>query len=310
MNVYRSLDSIPFDPDSIITLGTFDGIHLGHRRIIDKIVHRSRKASLRSVLITFTPHPQTVVRSRKGTVEYLTTLDEKLEILQETDLDAVCIITFTLKFSKTAPAEFIRGLIEHIGFRECVIGYNHKFGERRQGDIGRLHELGRLHGFSVDIIEPIRVNGVEVSSTLIRKALHGGEVTRAARYLGRPYRIRAKVIRGNQLGDQMGFPTANLDVSGEHKLIPDDGVYAVFVNCAEDRYFGMANIGNRPTIDGAAHVIEVHIHDFEENLYGRFISIDFIQRLRGERRFKNIEALISQIKSDKIETEKILSKHV
>ena len=309
MNVYRSLNSIPYDIDSIITLGTFDGIHIGHRQIIDDLVRRSRKRSFRSVLITFFPHPQHIVRSRSGTVDILTTLEEKLELLQQTGLDAVFVIEFTGPFAQSTPESFIQQLVEHVGFRECIIGYNHKFGKGRRGDIHRLRELGSIHRFTVDVVDPVMVDQSDVSSTRIRKMLQQGDVHHAIRFLGRPYRISGHVVRGSQLGDRIGFPTANIEIAGEYKLIPDDGVYAVFVNVGDQRYSGMVNIGNRPTVDGDTHSIEVHIHDFNEDIYDRSLSIDFVKRLRSEQRFDSIDALIAQIESDKEQTEKILSKN-
>lgn len=309
MNVYRSLDSISYDIDSIITLGTFDGIHIGHRQIIDELVLRSRDGNLRSILITFYPHPQHIVQARSGTVEILTTLEEKLELLQQTELDAVCVLKFTQTFAGSTPETFIRQLVKHIGFRECIIGSDHKFGKGRRGDIHLLHKLGRIHRFSVDVVDPVMYNKSQVSSTRIRHILQQGEVHQAANLLGRPYRITGRVVRGDQLGDRLGFPTANLEIVGEHKLLPGDGVYAVYVNLEDQRYPGMANIGKRPTVNGDSHGIEVHIHDFNHNLYDRSLSVDFIQRIREEKRFDSIDALIIQIESDKAKTVKILSKN-
>lgn len=311
MNIYRSIDEIPYQKESHLTIGTFDGIHLGHRKIIEDLVSRAGQKNARSVLVTFYPHPQTVVRARKSPIQLLTPIDEKIALLQTFGLDAVLVIPFTQELSRIEPKTFVEEiLVRSIGVREFIIGYNHRFGRGRRGGKDLLEELGPLFDFSVDVVKPVEIEGEGVSSTRIRHLFLEGKIRRGNCFLGRRYSLEGIVRRGSHLGEKIGFPTANLEVIGENKLIPGDGVYAVMVYLDGERLLGMANIGYKPTLDGTHRCIEVHIHDFSGHLYGKTLQVEFVDRIRDERRFGSVEALISQIEHDRRRSVELLSNNV
>jgi riboflavin kinase/FMN adenylyltransferase len=310
MNVYRSIDDVPYQKNTLITLGTFDGIHRGHRAIIHQLTEEAREQKARSVLITYYPHPQSVVTSRSDFLGLLTPAEEKVDILGSMGLDVVLIFPFTPQLAQTEPEDFIRDvLVKKIGVQKFVIGYNHAFGKGRRGGGDLLSRMGRQLGFSVDIIPPVVVDGENVSSTRIRKLLKAGQVRLANRLLGWHYNVRGIVKKGENVGQKLGFPTANIDVLGDKKLIPGDGVYAVFAQVEKNRLAGMANLGYRPTMTGTQHAVEVHIHDFQGDLYGKQIRIEFIERLRDEKQFDSTDALASQIAMDQKKSMELLSKY-
>ena len=310
MNVYRSIDDVPFQKNTLITLGTFDGIHRGHRAIIHQLTEEARDEKARSVLITYYPHPQSIVKSRRSFLGLMTPVEEKVEILGNMGLDIVLIFPFTANLAQTEPEDFIREiLVEKIGVQRFVIGYNHAFGKGRRGGGELFRQMGSRYGFSVDIVPPVEVDGKTVSSTRIRKLLKAGQVHQANRLLGWHYSVRGLVKKGENVGKKLGFPTANIDVLGDKKLIPGDGVYAVFVQVEGNRLAGMANLGCRPTISGTHRAVEVHIHDFAGDLYGKQIRIEFIERLRDEKQFDSTDALVSQIAMDQKKSMELLSKY-
>ena len=311
MKVYRTIDEISFREDSILTLGTFDGIHLGHQKIIEKLVYEARQKKARSVLVTFYPHPQTVVNSRRERIELLTPLNEKVEILENTGLDVVIFIPFTRELANTEPEVFIEDLLlKHVGIRKFVIGYNHAFGRGRRGEEKLFQELGKRLDFSVEVISPVMMDGESISSTRIRTLLKEGNVRRANRLLGWNYSLYGLVKKGEKLGEKIGFPTANVDVLGENKLVPRDGVYAVIVKIEGEKLTGMANLGFKPTVQGKRRGLEVHIHEFEGDLYGKRLKIMFIQRLRDEKQFDSMDALVTQIELDQQKSMELLSKYI
>ena len=309
MNVYRSIKEIPYQADSLITIGTFDGIHRGHRSIIDNVVHEANQDNARSVLVTFFPHPQTVVRGDGHSVALLTPVEEKIEILRGLGLHAVLIIPFTRQLSRMEPKDFIEQiLVRKVGVCKFVMGFNHAFGKDRSGGSDLFQRMGTQHGFTVETVPPVRVDDNAVSSTRIRKLLLDGQIVRANTYLGWNYRIRGVVKEGERVGRKLGFPTANIDVLGDNKLIPGDGVYAVFVRAGEESFKGMVNVGFRPTVSGTHRVVEAHIHEYEGDLYGKELHIEFIDRLRDEKQFDSVEALVDQIAKDQKKTIERLSK--
>jgi len=310
MNVYRLVDDVPYQKNTLITLGTFDGIHRGHRAIIHQLTEEAREHKARSVLITYYPHPQSVVTSRSPFLGLLTPVEEKVDILGSMGLDVVLIFPFTPQLAQTEPEDFIRDvLVEKIGVQKFVIGHNHAFGKGRRGDGDLLRRMGGQHGFSVDIVSPVEVEGENVSSTRIRKLLKEGHVRLANLLLGWNYSVKGIVKKGESVGKKLGFPTANIDVLGDKKLIPGDGVYAVFAQVEENKLAGMANLGCRPTMSGMHRAVEVHIHDFEGDLYGKQIRIEFIERLRDEKQFDSTDALASQIAMDQKKSMELLSKY-
>lgn len=312
MEVYRSIDEIPHEKDSCLTVGTFDGVHLGHRKIVSRLVRSARRRTLlRSVLITFSPHPQMVVQRRDPPIGLLTPLPEKIGLLEGLHLDVLLVLSFTHELAGMKPEVFVEDVVvRHVGVREFIIGYNHAFGQERRGGEKLLRELGTKFDFSVAVVPPVDVAGETVSSTRIRKLLYEGQVRRGNRLLGRHYSLKGVVTRGKRLGKQFGFPTANVEVSEKGKLIPGDGVYAVFVHLDEKSFTGVANIGCRPTVNGKSRGVEVHIHDFSGDLYDRRIKLEFIDRIRDEKQFDSVSALVSQIALDREKSRKLLSKNM
>jgi len=310
MKVYRSVDEVPYREDSYLTIGTFDGIHLGHKKIIQTLVRRARQKKCRSVVVTFYPHPQTIVRSREVPIALLTPVDEKIALLEELGPDVVLIIPFSQELAHLKPEVFVADiLVSKVGVREFIIGYNHAFGHGRKGSEKLLKKLGDQFDFSVDVIPPVKIDNEPVSSTRIRRYILDGNIHRANLLLGRNYTVGGTVKKGKNIGKKFGFPTANIDVIGGNKLVPKDGVYAVIVYFEGRTFRGMANIGYKPTVDGSSWNVEIHIHDFSADLYNEKLKVEFIDRIRDEKRFNSIEALISQIEKDREKSIELLSKN-
>jgi riboflavin kinase / FMN adenylyltransferase len=299
MDVYRSLSRIPFETNTFITSGALDGVHLGHRHIIQRLLEKARAANGRTAVITFEPHPSAVVGDG-APPELLTPLAEKLDLLSEMGLDAVLVVRFTRSTAGTAPQEFIRKVwVKSIGVRGCVIGYDHAFGKAKSGGLDLLRGLGMEHGFSVDIVDPVTVGGETVSSTRIRSLLREGRTNQANAMLGRPYGISGIVVRGDRLGATLGFPTANLEPEGKNKLIPADGVYAAYIEAGAVKKDGLVYIGKRPTVAGGKRRIEANLFDFMGELYGERITFRLIDRLRPDQKFDSVQALTEQMKRDR-----------
>lgn len=283
---------------TVVTVGTFDGVHRGHRAVLDEIRRRADATDRRSVLLTFHPHPLRIVRPEHAP-PLLTTPIEKKEILAETGLDYAVFLAFTPELSRYDPERFVREiLVGRLGVEELVIGYDHGFGRGRSGDVDTLRKLGTELGFGVDVVDPIQTDGEAVSSTKIRKAIQGGEIQVAARGLGRPYSLRGAVVRGDGRGADLGFPTANLRISDGDKLVPPSGIYAVRGVLRSGIHGGALHIGPRPTFQGSLPTIELHLLDFEGDLYGEVVRVDFIRYLREVRPFERVEALVEQMKDD------------
>lgn len=310
MRIVRSLEPGLFDRNSVVTVGTFDGVHRAHREIIERIVWRARERSGRSVVVTFDPHPKEVVRSAQGPVELLTTLEERCERLGELGVDLTVVIPFTEEFSKLTAGEFYSTyLIRGIGLREVIVGHDHMFGRDRQAGQDELQRLGREHAFEVSVIPALAVDGEVISSTRIRRALAAGAVEKAGAMLGSPYRLSGTVVPGDGRGKAMGYPTANLDVRGARKIVPARGVYAVDVQAGTVRGGGIANIGVRPTVtDGTTETVEVHIFDTAADLYGSTVRIGFIGRLRDERKFAGLDGLVAQLGEDEQRARALLAR--
>jgi riboflavin kinase/FMN adenylyltransferase len=289
---------IPADRGTVATVGTFDGVHLGHWAVLQEIRARAEAAGRRSVLVTFDPHPLRIVRPEHAP-PLLTTPVEKKEILAESGLDWAVFVTFTERLSRYEPRRFVEEiLVGRLGVEELVIGYDHGFGRDREGDPASLERMGRELGFSVDVVSPVSAGGSAISSSRIRGLLSKGDVEAAARCLGRPYSIRGIVVRGDGRGRQLGFPTANLQVVGGDKLIPPPGIYAVRGVLRSGSHAGALHLGPRPTFKGSPPSIELHLVDFEGEIYGEEVRVDFVDRLRGVEPFTTVDALVRQIRSD------------
>ncbi len=290
---------LPPDPrGTVVTVGTFDGVHRGHWAVLQEIRLRAKETGRRSVLVTFHPHPLKIVRPDEAPL-LLTTPAEKKEILAETGLDYAVFLSFNHVLAEYSPRRFVEEiLMDRLGVQELVIGYDHGFGKGRSGDALTLRDIGRDLKFTVDVVSPIRAGEEPVSSSRIRAALLRGDVGEARRGLGRPYCIRGMVVRGEGRGRSLGFPTANLWVPGNGKLIPHPGVYAVRAGVKGGLFEGAIHIGPRPTFRGSPPTIELHLMDFDGDLYGEQIRVEFIQYLRDVRPFASASALVEQLKAD------------
>jgi len=302
---------LPEDPaGTVVTIGTFDGVHRGHWEVLSEIRRRAEGQGRRSVLLTFDPHPLTIVRPEHAP-PMLTTAIEKKEILAESGLDYAVFLQFGETLSEYDPRRFVQEiLVGRLGVRELVVGYDHHFGRGRSGDVDTLRTLGDELGFTVDVVEAVGEDDAPISSTRIRRALEEGDVGFAREGLGRPYSIRGLVVRGDGRGRALGFPTANLQVAGTGgpggKLIPAPGIYAVRGTTRAGVLAGALHLGPRPTFRGAPSTIEVHFMDFEGDLYGEEVRIDFIRRLRDVEPFDSVQGLIEQMKADVAEARKVL----
>jgi riboflavin kinase/FMN adenylyltransferase len=307
MKVYHSIEDFQQVKGAVVTTGTFDGVHVGHRKIINRLNEIARKIDGESVLLTFHPHPRMVLFPDDHGLELITTMDEKIQLLEDAGIDNLIIHPFTKEFSRKTSLEFIREvLVEKIGTSVLVIGYDHHFGRNREGSFEHLKESGPLYGFQVEEISVQDVDDVAVSSTKIRKALQEGDVATAAKYLSHPFELKGTVVHGDKLGRKIGFPTANIKVEEETKIIPANGVYGCYVLIGEENFKGMLNIGMRPTVDGEERRIEVNVFELERDFYGESITVILKDRIRDEKKFDNMEQLKERLVIDKNLAERML----
>lgn len=299
MKVHYDLQNLPRFKKAVVTLGTFDGVHRGHRCLIENIISESKRIGGESLLLTFDQHPRSVIRPEEPSPKLLTTLDEKIELLKPLRIDHLVVLPFTKEFSLLTAREYVSDFLVRL-FKPSVIviGYNHRFGHHRDGNIELLNKLAPEFGFAVKEISKQLINEIDVSSTRIRLALEEGDVTTAAELLGYPYTVSGTVISGEKIGRTLGFPTANLHPRSNLKLIPANGVYVTKCKIDEIWLSSVTNIGTRPTIGGAQRRIESYVIDQNLDLYNRDISIQFLARLRPEKKFDNVENLSAQIKED------------
>lgn len=309
MKVYQSIDSYAnSERKAVITIGTFDGVHIGHQKIIEQLNALKSDPDEVSMILTFFPHPRRVL-DQSNDIKMLTTMDEKIELLERFRLDHLIIEPFTQEFSRLSALEFVRDvLVNKLHLKKLVIGYDHHFGRNREGNFEQLTEYGKLYGFEVVEIPAQEISAVSVSSTKIRKAIEKGNMSMANSYLGYRYKLTGEIVKGQGIGRKINFPTVNLNVAEDYKLIPMKGVYAVRTVIGVDAVFGMMNIGFRPTVGGSGRTIEIHLLDFEGDLYGVQMQIEVLDRLRDEEKFDSVEALSEQLRKDEINTRSIISK--
>ncbi len=307
MKIYNCIkDFQPID-NAIVTIGTFDGVHLGHQAIFRKMLEDAAAHDGETVVITFYPHPRIVLGLDSTNLRFINTQEKKINRIQQAGIDHLVIIPFTKEFSSLSSEEFIRDfVVEKVQPVKIMTGYDHHFGKDRQGGFEQLGHMGKQYGFDVEQVEAQYVNDARVSSTKIRKLLEGGKVLAANGFLGYEYSITGTVVSGKSIGRNIGFPTANIEVADEYKLIAAVGVYACRVEYMGTVYKGMSNIGYRPTIDHGALTIEVNIFDFNSEIYGEEITIYFVDRMRDERKFKDLDALTEQLVKDKKHALKLL----
>ena len=286
----------------MVTIGTFDGVHLGHQKIITQITAAARDKDCDSLVLTFFPHPRMVLQ--EGTeMKQLNTIEEKTMLLEQLGVDHLVIHPFDKAFSRMTAEEFVKVvLVDTFRLKKIIIGYDHRFGRNRTADINDLITFGETYGFEVAQISAEELNDVSISSTKIRTALNEGNIELANNYLGYPYAVTGEVVKGQQLGRTIGYPTANISVREDYKLIPQNGVYVVKSTIQGKTVFGMMNIGNRPTVNGNSQTIEVHFLDFDQDLYNQTISVSLLKRLRSEQKFPSLDALKAQLLQDKNDT--------
>jgi riboflavin kinase/FMN adenylyltransferase len=298
----RPAAQLPHLPNgSTVTVGSFDGVHLGHQAVLREIGHRARAAGRASVLVTFDPHPLEVVNP-EAAPPLLTTGPERLEILAQSPLDYVVLLRFDRYVAELTPEQFVRQiLVDRCAVRELVIGHDHGFGRGRSGDVETLRRLGSAIGFGVDVVDPVDVGGQLVSSSRIRRAVAGGDLSTAGAMLGRPYGVVGQVGQGERRGRGLGVPTINLSELSPRKLLPPDGIYAVAVEWREGRTGGMMHQGPRPTFHDGRRVLEAHLFDFDGNLYGEWVRIEWVERLRDVEHFSSVAELQAQMERDRIQ---------
>ncbi|MEM5566575.1 bifunctional riboflavin kinase/FAD synthetase [Psychroserpens sp. AS72] len=294
---------------SVITIGTFDGVHIGHQKIIKRLVETGKKKDLRSIVLTFFPHPRMVLQPDFD-IKLLHSIDERQTVLSQFGLDELVIKKFTKAFADLSAQDYVKQiLVEELNAKHIIIGYDHHFGKNRTANIDDLKIFGKQYGFTVEEISAQDIEDVAVSSTKIRQSLLKGDIETANSFLGYPYFITGKVIKGKGIGKTLNFPTANLDIKETYKLIPKDGVYVVKSSIDDSPVYGMMNIGNNPTFKGNKQSIEVHFFDLDKNLYDKTLNIEILYRLRDERKFDSVERLKEQLQNDELNALKLISKH-
>jgi riboflavin kinase/FMN adenylyltransferase len=299
LEIIHSLSNYHHTEKTVVTIGTFDGVHIGHQKIIEQLVETSKRLGRKSALLTFFPHPRMVLQ-KEASIELINTIDERADLLSRTGLDYLIIHPFSIEFSRLTALDFVRKvLINQLNTSKLIIGYDHHFGKNREGNIEQLTEYSHLYNFEVEEIPAQDVNDVAVSSTKIRKALSEKNIKTANKYLGYHFMLNGTVVNGKQLGGKIGFPTANLSIKEDYKLIPKTGVYVVQSKIDNHTVFGMMNIGFRPTLEGKHQTIEVHFFDFNKDLYNQDLTVEILYFLRDEEKFDSLEKLIVQLKEDK-----------
>lgn len=303
MRIYYSLDDFSPVKNAVVTSGTFDGVHVGHKKILTRLSEVARKNAGETVVITFWPHPRLVLYPNDTELKLLNTFEEKAALLKKEGVQHLLRIPFTKEFSQLTSEQFIRNiLVDKIGTKKLVIGYDHHFGKNREGSFEQLKLNGPTYGFEVEEISKQDVDHVTVSSTTIRKAIESADIELANDLLGQRYSLSGRVVKGDQIGRQLGYPTANIEIDSLHKLIPADGIYAVYVHHADAVYKGALYIGNRPTVDGTKKVIEVNIFNFNREIYGESLTVEFHKFIRGDQKFDSLDELKAQIDIDKKNT--------
>ena len=308
MKIYNNFSDFVKVPNAIVTIGTFDGVHLGHQAILKDMVKTAKEIGGETVVITFYPHPRYVLNINAANLRFITTQEEKLKLLEKSGVDNVVVVNFTKEFSRVSSEDFIRDyIIKHINPVKLVIGYDHHFGNNRMGDFSLLSEMQNKYNFKLQRLEAHDVENIAVSSTKIRHSLQQGDVERANALLGYQFSYIGKVVSGNKIGRELGYRTANIDLEKEFRLIETSGVYATYVDYEGKEYKSMTYIGKKPTINNdEVENIEVHLFDFDGDLYDKEIKVRFVKRIRGEQKFESLDALKKQLQLDEKNIREIL----
>ena len=299
MKIFNSIKSFHAAKPTIVTIGTFDGVHLGHRKILEQITQSAKDLDCESLVLTFFPHPRMVLQEDTE-MKQLNTLDEKIKLLQDLGIDNLVVHPFDKDFSRLTAEEFVKKvLVDVFKIKKIIIGHDHRFGRNRTANIDDLINFGETYGFEVEQISAKEINEVSISSTKIRNALLEGNIELAADYLGYNYSLTGIISKGKQLGRTIGYPTANIKIEEDYKLIPLNGVYVATSVLNEKTVFGMMNIGTRPTVEGTTQTIEINFFDFKQDLYGQKITVSLLHRMRAEQKFESLDALKNQLTVDK-----------
>jgi riboflavin kinase / FMN adenylyltransferase len=311
MQTFNDIASVTKDENTVLTLGTFDGIHLGHKKIIENVIKKASDYNARNFLVTFYPHPRNVL-SKNNSIKILSTFREKAAVLENLGIENLLIIEFTNEFSKISAERFIKEyIVDRIGIKEIVIGYDHHFGKGRSGNIETLKKIGKESGFKVTPVDEVKFEDQTISSTKIRNELISGNINLANSMLGRYYSFSGTVVYGDKRGRSLGFPTANIELDDSDKLLPALGIYAVEFFTGAGKYYGLLSVGRRPTFYDAGNIVpEVYIFDFDKDIYNEYVTVNIVERIRGEEKFPTAEALVVQMKKDKEIGSEILSKLV
>jgi riboflavin kinase/FMN adenylyltransferase len=300
MKIHKDVHSFKKIEKAVITTGTFDGVHRGHSKILNRLIQVGEDTSSETVIITFFPHPR-IVLFPDHNLKLINTIDENIELFKTYGVDHLIFQKFDKDFSRITSLEYIRDILcKQIGLTDLVIGYNHHFGRNREGSINNLHEYTDLYGFNIHEVSPFDLNGKSVSSTKIRNAINEGSIELANDYLGYNFKLFGEVVQGRGVGSSIGFPTANIRLENKNKIIPAKGVYAVNVYYNKNQFGGMLNIGTNPTFNGNELSIEVHVFDFNQDIYNQTLQIEFCKRIRNEKKFNTIDELKQQLSMDKI----------
>ena len=309
MNTYSSASKYDNPRASVVTIGTFDGVHIGHKVILNRLVTTAKKEDLDAVVLTFFPHPRMVLQT-DSSIKLINTIEERKDLMSKTGLDHLIIHPFTKSFSRLTALEFVRDiLVNKLNIKKIVIGYDHRFGRNRNANIEDLKSFGLTYGFDVEEISAQQLDEVAVSSTKIRNALKVGDIKTANTYLGYSFMLSGTVIKGKEIGRTIQYPTANIELSQDYKLVPKEGVYAVQSIIDNKLVYGLTSIGTNPTVGGTLKTIETHFLDFNDNLYGKNLTIEFLSHIRGEKTFGSIDALKSAIQNDEVFARNFLKNH-
>ncbi len=300
MKIFHSINEFHSDKKTILTLGTFDGVHIGHAAILKKLTQNTLNGEFESTVLTFFPHPRMVLQG-KSDLKLLNTINEKIELLEKIGIENLIIHPFDESFAQLSAEEFVKSvLVNQLHIQKIIIGYDHRFGKNRTANIDDLMVFGKQYDFEVEQLSAQEIDAISISSTKIRTALEEGNIHLANEYLGYAYFLSGTVVKGRQLGRTIGFPTANIKLEEEYKLVPKNGVYVVRAEIESKLIFGMMNIGFNPTVEGKTKTIEVHFFDFNADIYDSRIKIAILQRIRSEKKFESVELLINQLKEDQI----------
>ena len=308
MRIFDNLKSYSSKKESILTIGTFDGVHIGHNKILKRLIQDSKKNNLSSLVMTFFPHPRMIL-NKSHDIKMIDTISEKINLLEKTGLDNLIIHPFDNNFSKIRAKEFVEEiLVKKLKIKEIIIGYDHKFGKDREASVEDLKKFGKDYMFTVKEIPAQEIDSIAISSTKIRNAILNGEIEKCNKFLGRNFILTGKVVYGDGLGKKIDFPTANIEIKETYKITPKNGVYLVKTTINSNTYFGMMNIGIRPTVGGTNKSLEIHFFNFKDNIYGKNVSIEIIKKIRDEEKFSSIDQLKIQLKKDEQFCLKLINK--